>query len=312
MPRITIVTLLAVAGIAVPAVTAGCIDLRTEDAATPESPSFLPQGLLIDGSYPASATSDDGLFSILVEARSVSGPVRLQHQQREGPIPTLPAGYRLASTVIELTATSVDGAVVTLNKPLSITFLIGDSDLRLAEDDPSRFVVQRYEGSAIGWYPLATVIEPDHRLATAKTGTLGLFVLTVTNMIGQSAQPANEPAAPTPGPASQSREPTASPRPPTIRPSAASPVPAPSPTPTLAPTSSPVPVPSPTAIRKPAVSLVPTRAVVVTMPAPVPADSAAVLAPTPNSVPTPSPTPTPPPTPAPTPPPTPAPRPTDQ
>ena len=141
---------------------------------------FPPQELLINPSDPAGSMSTDGLLSILVEAGSVAGPVRIRYQRIEGPNPPLPAGFRFASPVYEITASWQDeGTAASFDKPVSITFRIGESDLDLAEADPSRFVVQKYQRPAQPWKALATDINVDNHSATARVSSLSLFVLTI-------------------------------------------------------------------------------------------------------------------------------------
>ena len=241
-------------------VTTRCYDRVPEDITRPEVRLFPPQELLINRSDPASSMSADGLLSIRVEAGSVAGPVRIQYQRIEGPNPPPPTGFRFASPVYEITASWQDeSAAASFDKPVSITFRIGESDLDSAEADSSRFVVQKYQRPAQPWNALATDIDVDNRSVTARVSTLSLFALTigtngltVTEPVEASLtenRPSGTPSAsPTPdtppvtgtptrvpGPTRESPEPAAPPVTPTTRPSAIPPAPTLTPGITLVP-----------------------------------------------------------------------------
>ena len=134
-------------------VLTGVLSLKPSSAGTGVLDALLlgPAGVIITGRDEVELWSADEQVVVTLPAGTVSSPITLNYKE-SGPsgVQTLPAGYVSTGRFFDLSAKPVDAISGPVNfmQSLTISMVIGQSDLDLAAADYSRFYILHFDAAA--------------------------------------------------------------------------------------------------------------------------------------------------------------------
>jgi hypothetical protein len=172
------------------------------DKSTPFAPQTSIQGTTLEeesGSFgvvsvttfslpdlfvPVTLKSPEGAVVVGLEPETIEGPAELKYISIDKAaietMPQLPEEISSVTRVFDLTLVGAgatageDGAVPALLKPLTITIRYEESDLALANGDPSFLSVLHLQNQE--WIPLLTTVDQENSTISAQADSLSTFL----------------------------------------------------------------------------------------------------------------------------------------
>jgi len=129
----------------------------------------------------SSVTSASGNVTIDIPGSAPTGTGYIVYAPAEGnEIPVAPKGYNITSSVFNINLLNVNGDANTNTKflsPVTITLTYSDDDVAVAEGNPSRLVIHKYDDNASVWVALNTTVDLANKTVQTKVSRFSLFAL---------------------------------------------------------------------------------------------------------------------------------------
>ncbi|MBF8267463.1 MAG: domain containing protein [Dehalococcoidia bacterium] len=151
------------------------------DAAPPVQ---IPAGGAIKAMAPGfitTLTSPDGAVTVAVPADAPVGTSFLLYTPRtKADAPAAPTGLAIGSALFDLKVIELTGAEALdtrFRTPVTVSVKYTADDLTVAQGNPSRLVLYKYDTSLKAWSSLSTTFDPVTKTIGAQVGRLSLFAL---------------------------------------------------------------------------------------------------------------------------------------
>ena len=159
----------------------------------------------------SSVSSPDGVVTVNIPGSAPTGTGYLTYSPTSAEdAPAAPSGYALTSSIFNLDLLNVDGTANSSTKflsPITITLTYNSEDIAIAEGNPHRLVIHKYDSGTSSWVALSSTVDLTNKTVQTKVSRFSLFAL-----MGGATPPTPTPTPePTPLAGAATAEPTAEP-----------------------------------------------------------------------------------------------------
>jgi len=166
-------------------------------------PIPVPAGAAIKAFAPGTATtliSPDGKVTVSIPAIAPMETAYIFYMPGDAPAAP-PAGLAFGTSLFDLTVLDPDGVpdpAIRFSRPITISVKYTSDDIQVAEGNPSKLALQKYDPAFQSWISLTTTFDPVAKTVRAQVSRLGFFALMGPGQpLSPTPTPTTVPAAPT-------------------------------------------------------------------------------------------------------------------